>query len=54
MSLFSLTINKSGEIKCFQLTSVVYEPNIKWGKRPKWYAIKVKSLRIKDPINIQF
>ena len=46
MSLFSLTINESGEIKCFQLTSVVYEPNITWGKRPKpkWYALKLKNI----------
>ena len=50
MSLFSLTINKTGEIKCIQLTSVAYEPNQKWGKRPKWYALKINKYSI--PIKI--
>ena len=50
MSLFSLTINKTGEIKCIQLTSVAYEPNLKWGKRQKWYTIKIiqsKAIQLK-------
>ena len=46
MSLFSLTINKTGEIKCIQLTSVAYEPNLKWGKRPKWYAFNMNTNKI--------
>ena len=51
MSLFSLTINKTGEIKCIQLTSVAYEPNLTWGKRQKWYAIKIIQ---GSPIKIYF
>ena len=51
MSLFSLTINKTGEIKCIQLTSVAYEPNLKWGKRQKWYALKIIQI---NPIRIYF
>ena len=52
MSLFSLTINKTGEIKCIQLTSVAYEPNLKWGKRLKWYACNLDTKNI--PFNINF
>ena len=51
MSLFSLTINKTGEIKCIQLTSVAYEPNLTWGKRQKWYALKINK---SNPIKVHF